>query len=353
MRIGVPRVVDRVFLGDREAEAAFEQAERIVSGLGASLEAVDLRPFFEAARLLYDGPWIAERTAAVGDFIARRPEAVHPVTRAIISQGAGKSAVDAFRGLYRLAELRREARRKFSDIDMLMVPTVPAACTVAEVEADPIGHNSKLGTYTNFVNLLDLGGLAVPVSLSGNGVPFGVTLLAPAGQDAQTASFGAVLHARSGLPLGALGTPQPPLPTLANSPLAGEVAIAVVGAHLSGMPLNHELRTLGGRYLEVTATAEDYRLFVIDNGPVARPGLLRVSAGRGVKIELEIWALPTASFGPFVAAVPPPLSIGSIRLSDGRLVKGFLAEPEAIAGARNISSFGGWRAFLSAVGPPR
>jgi allophanate hydrolase len=350
LRLGVPRVADRFFLGSRAAEAAFEQAERIVSRSGASLKDIDLTPFFEAAKLLYEGPWVAERTAAVGDFIASRPGDVHPVTRAIISQGAGKSAVDAFRGQHRLAELRAEARRVLSDIDMLMVPTVPSVCSISEVEADPIGLNSKLGTYTNFVNLLDLAALAVPVSLAGDGVPFGVTLLAPAGRDAQIAAFGALLHPRFDLPLGALGAPQPPLPPLANGPMVDEVAIAVVGAHLSGMPLNHELRALGGRFLEATSTGEDYQLFALDDAEVRRPGLLRVPDGTGVAIELEIWALPIEGFGRFVAAVPPPLAIGSIRLSDGRLVKGFLAEAQAVTGARNISSFGSWRAFVAAQG---
>jgi allophanate hydrolase len=350
LRLGVPRAADRFFLGSREAQVAFEQAEQIVSRSGASLEHIDLTPFFEAAKLLYEGPWVAERTAAVGDFIARRPGDVHPVTRAIISRGASKSAVDAFRGLHRLAELRTEARRLLSDIDMLMVPTVPAACSMAEVEADPIGLNSKLGTYTNFVNLLDVAALAVPVSLTSEGVPFGVTLLASAGQDAQIAGFGALLHGRCDLPLGALGAPLPPLPPFADGPMVDEVAIAVVGAHLSGMPLNRELRALGARFLEATSTAEDYHLFAFEGGEVRRPGLLRVPGGTGAAIELEIWALPVKAFGRFVAAVPPPLTIGTIRLSDGRLVKGFLAEAQAVAGARNVSSFGGWRAFVAAEG---
>ena len=284
MRIGVPRAADRIFRGDQRAEAAFQDAERIVGTLGASLVDVDLTPFFEAARLLYEGPWVAERVAAVGDFIARRPEEVHPVTRMIISQGLQRSAVEAFRGLYRLAELSAQTRKVFADVDMLMVPTVPTACTVAEVEADPIGPNSKLGTYTNFVNLLDLAGFAVPVSLTADGTPFGVTLLAPAGQDAQIASFGAALHARTGLPLGALGIPPPPFAPLTGGLRVDEVEIAVVGAHLSGMPLNHELRALRGRFLQVASTTENYQLFALDKGrrldPVCcrcQPGLVRQS----------------------------------------------------------------------------
>ena len=349
MRIGVPRASDRIFLDDRNAAAGFEAAERIVRDLDANLVDVDLTPFFEAAKLLYDGPWVAERTAAVGDFIARRPEDVHPVTRAVISRGLSKSATELFRSLHRLAELRVQARRAFCDIDVLMVPTVPAACTVAEVEAEPIGANSRLGTYTNFVNLLDLAGLAVPVSLAADRTPFGVTLLAPSGHDAQVASLGLALHGRTGLPLGALGTPQPlPVPLKAG-PRAGEVAIAVVGAHLSGMPLNHELRTLRARFLCATSTADDYELFALNGGQEPRPGLLRVAAGTGAAIGLETWALPIEGFGRFVASVPPPLSIGTIRLRDGSLVKGFLVEAEAVASARNISSFGGWRAYLATV----
>jgi allophanate hydrolase len=348
-RIGVPRASDRIFF-DRSAEAGFAAAEEMAVALGASLVEVDLGPFFEAARLLYEGPWVAERTAAVGDFIARRPGDVHPVTRAIISQGEGKSAVDVFRGAYRLAGLRAHVRAVFAGIDMLMLPTVPGVCTADAVAADPIGLNSRLGTYTNFVNLLDLAGIAVPVALAGDGTPFGVTLLAPAGQDAQVASFGAALHARSGLPLGALGVPQPAFELRGSGLRPGEVAVAVVGAHLSGMPLNGELAALGARFLQATSTAPDYRLFALQGAGPARPGLLRVAEGTGVAVALETWALSAGSFGRFVAAVPPPLSIGTVRLSGGVPVKGFLVEAEAVKAARDISDFGGWRAFVAQSG---
>ena len=212
-----------------------------------SLIEIDLTPFFEAARLLYEGAWVAERTAAVGDFIAKHPDDVHPVTRGIISQGEGKSAVDAFRGFYRLRELRAQADAALAGLDALMVPTMPRPVTVSEIEADPIGPNSQLGTYTNFANLLDLAGIAVPIALSGDGTPFGVTLLGHAGRDAALASIGMAMHARTGLTLGALGAPQPALPALAPGLRAGEVALAVVGAHMSGMQLNGELVTHGAR----------------------------------------------------------------------------------------------------------
>ncbi len=345
LRIGVPSPKSRVFDGDRDAETAFQAAEKIAAELGATLVEIDLSPFFETARLLYEGPWIAERAAAVGEFIARHPNDVHPVTRAIIGQGSGPSAVDAFRGMYRLAELKAEGRARLAGIDALMVPTMPLAPTVAQVEADPVGVNMWLGTYTNFVNLMDLGGVAVPAVIADEGTPYGVTFLAPAGRDAELGSLGAAFHARTGLKLGALDAALPafePRPTPANA----EIAVAVVGAHLSGMPLNHELRSLGARLVEATRTAPDYRLFVLSTAP-PRPGMLRVPAGTGSPIELEVWSMRPEAFGTLVAAVAAPLSIGTVRLADGRTVKGFLVEAEGAAGARDISSLGGWRKYLA------
>jgi allophanate hydrolase len=227
-----------------------------------------------------------------------------------------------------------------------MVPTAPAAYTVAEIKADPIGLNSRLGTYTNFVNLLDLAGLSVPASFASDGTPFGVTFLAPAGHDARLASIGRRFHAATNLPLGALALRQPELAVYPTAPAADEIALAVVGAHLSGMPLNGELKRLGARFLQVATTASEYRLYALADTKPRKPGLLRVAKGKGAAVEVEIWALSTAAFGQFVAAVPPPLSIGTLCLADGRMVKGFLVESDAIAGARDISGFGGWRAFM-------
>jgi len=346
VRIGVPRSEDKLFFGDETARRGFALAEKIARDLGAKLTEIDLTPFFRAARLLYEGAWVAERTAAVGDFIAKHPDTVHPVTRGIISQGEGKSAVDAFRGFYRLQELRAQSYAALADLDALMVPTMPRPVTVSEIEADPIGPNSQLGTYTNFANLLDLAGIAVPIALSGDGTPFGMTLLGHAGRDAALASIGRAMHARTGLTLGALGAPQPALSALTPGLRAGEVALAVIGAHMSGMQLNGELVTHGARLLEATSTSPDYRLFALDGTP-ARPGLLRVAAGAGTSIALETWALSTEAFGAFVASVPSPLSIGTVTLRDGSVVKGFLVEAQGVVGARDISEFGGWRAYLA------
>ena len=212
--------------------------------------------------------------------------------------------------------------------------------------ANPVELNSRLGTYTNFVNLLDLCGLALPAAMRDDGIPFGITLLAPAGHDAKLASIGRVFHADTKLKMGSTGLTQPALAALPAAAGSDEITIAVVGAHLSGMALNGELQALGARLIEATATAPDYKLFALDTVP-PKPGMLRVEQGAGSSIKIELWALSAAAFGKFVAAIPPPLGIGTIRLTDGRGVKGFLVEPAAITGARDISAFGGWRAFIA------
>jgi allophanate hydrolase len=347
LRLGVPSPGQRLFFGDRVAAAAYEAAIARFAGLGAAIVEIDMEPFYETARLLYEGPWVAERYIAARSLIASAPDSMHPVTRDIVLSGARPSAVDAFEAFYRLEGLRRMRDHVFAAIDALLLPTVPTVYTIDQVLADPIGLNSRLGTYTNFVNLLDLCGLAVPAALHADGTPFGITLLGPAGHDAMLASIGRVFHADTGLALGALARPQPPLAALSALPAAGEIAIAVVGAHLGGMPLNGELKSLGARLLEATLTAADYKLYALAQTQPAKPGLLRVAKGAGAAIEIEIWALPAEHYGRFVAAVPSPMSIGTIRLADGRTVQGFLVESEALAGALDISSFGGWRAFLA------
>jgi allophanate hydrolase len=343
LRIGVPMPGQRLFFGDKASAAAYEAALADLAGLGAAIVEIDIEPFYETARLLYDGPWVAERYISVRSLIASAPEAIHSVTRQIILGGAHPSAVDAFKAFYQLEELRRVRDHTFGEIDVLALPTVPTVYTVAQVLADPIGLNSRLGTYTNFVNLLDLCALAVPASMQAT--PFGITLLAPAGNDATLASLGRVFHAGTGLPLGATGTAQPALAPLPGPP-AGEIAIAVVGAHLTGMPLNGELKSFGARFLERTTTTADYRLFLLPGTTPAKPGLLRVGADAGVAVDVEIWTMPAEQFGRFVASIPAPLSIGTLTITDGRDVKGFLVEAEATRDARDISAFGGWRNFM-------
>lgn len=347
LKIGVPRKGQLVFFGDHHSEKAYGEAVARLTALGATAIEFDLEPFYETARLLYEGPWIAERYLVIRDLLASNPDAIHPVTREITIAGARLSAADTFSALYRLEGLRYTARRTFESIDAMVLPTAPTAYSVEQVLANPIELNSRNGTYTNFVNLLDLCGLAVPAAMRADGIPFGITLLAPAGHDAQLASIGRVFHADTKLHTGAKGVAQPPLAPVSKEPGPDEVAIVAVGAHLSGMALNHELLSLGGRLIEATSTTPDYKLYALRGTVPPKPGMLRVDAG-GAAIAIEVWALPTKAFGAFVAAIPSPLSIGTVRLADGSGVKGFLVEAAAIEGARDITHFGGWRAFMAA-----
>jgi allophanate hydrolase len=345
LRLGVPRSGQLIFFGDKISEAAYGDALKRWTALGATLVEFDLEPFYETARLLYEGPWVAERYLVIRNLLASSPESIHPVTREITAAGARLSAAETFSALYRLQGLRKIAERAFANIDAIVLPTAPTVYSTTQVLANPVELNSRLGTYTNFVNLLDLCGLALPSAMRPDGVPFGITLLAPAGCDAALASIGRVFHADTRLAIGAKKLAQSPLAPLPAS-TGGDIAIAVVGAHLSGMALNGELKSLGGRLLETAITAPDYRLYALSTSP-PKPGMLRVETAKGSAIELEVWALSAQAFGKFVAAVPPPLSIGTVRLADGRSVKGFIVEPAALDGARDISSFGGWRAYMA------
>ena len=347
LRLGVPVPGQRLFFGDHSSKSLYEASLAQFAALGARIVEFDIEPFYAAARLLYEGPWVAERYLTTRALIASSPQSLLPVTRQVILAGAHGTAADAFAAFYQLEDLQRVRDHVFQSIDAMLLPTAPTIYSVEQVLADPIALNSRLGTYTNFVNLLDMCGLAVPASMRADGTPFGVTLLAPAGGDALLAAIGRAFHAATGLPLGALNYPQPPLPRQAPALAQGEVALAVVGAHLSGMPLNGELRSAGARLLERSATAPHYRLYALPGTRPPKPGLLRVKNGAGAAIEIEVWALSEKAFGRFVAAVPPPLSIGTLELAGGRPVKGFLVEAEAVEGARDISSFGGWRAFMA------
>ncbi|MCA1526773.1 allophanate hydrolase [Bradyrhizobium yuanmingense] len=345
LRLGVPRNGQLIFFGDKKAEAAYNDALKRWTALGAKLVEFDLEPFYETARLLYEGPWVAERYLVIKNLLASAPDTIHPVTREITAAGARLTAAETFSALYRLQGLRKIAERTFANIDALVLPTAPTAYTTAQVLANPIELNSRLGTYTNFVNLLDLCGLAVPAAMRSDGIPFGITLLAPAGRDAMLASIGRVLHADTKLTVGAKRVAQAPLAPLPASN-GDEIPIAVVGAHLSGMALNGELTALNGKLIEATKTAPDYKLYALKTTP-PKPGMLRVEASKGAAIELEIWSLSSSAFGKFVNAIPAPMAIGTIRLADGRSVKGFLVEPEVLGHARDITAYGGWRKFMA------
>ncbi len=352
LRLAVPRPADLDFDGDRAAEASFALAVERARSLGATIVPIDMTPFYETARLLYEGPWVAERFLTIRNLLARDPEAILPVIREVVAGKPLPDAAAAFAAQYRLAELALAVRTALKGIDAMMVPTAPRPVTLAEIAADPVGKNSLLGRYTNFVNLLDMCALAVPVSLAADGTAAGVTFIAPSGEDAALATFGRVFHQASALSLGGTGAALPPLPPSDNGAAAGTIEIAVVGAHLSGMPLNGELTALGASFVRATATAERYRLYALPGGPPARPGLIRVGDG-GAAVALEIWALPAEGFGHFVAGIPAPLGIGTLDLIDGTQVKGFLCEAIATEGARDVTSFGGWRAFVASQTQPQ
>ncbi len=338
-RFGVPEAGQLDFCGDAEAAALYEKAVMRLVDLGGLPSAIDLSPFTDAAALLYGGPWVAERYAAVGTFIEEHGDKCDPTVAGIIRGGASMSAAEAFAATYELEALRQRVAPIWSHIDFLLLPTTPTIYRIDEVLADPVRLNSNLGKYTNFVNLLDLAALAAPAGFRADGLPLGVTLIGPAFAD-----FELCLIARRFL--GQLSSPSERRQRRALERAGGRVELAVVGAHLTGLPLNHQLIDRGAIYIETIETAPDYALFELSGFHPPRPGLVSVGENRGVSIETEIWSLSERAFGSFVAAVPPPMTIGNVRLKDGRCVKGFLCEEYATHKALPISAHGGWRNFL-------
>jgi len=319
-----------------------------LESLGGERVELDCSPLLAAARLLYEGPWVTERYHAIRDLLDSRPEAVHPVTRQITLGGAIPLAVDAFDARYRLAEYKRQADALLAQVDVMLSPTTVTHPTKAEVAADPIGVNARLGTWTNFMNLLDYSALAVPVEFSDSGLPAGVTLFGPAFDDLKLLSLGRALEGLSMLPLGATGHERAPLDGL--PPMAdGTLELVVCGAHLEGLPLNHQLTERGGVLLARTASAPRYRLYALAGGPPARPAMVRDEV-RGAAIEVEVWRLPIATLGSFLAGIPAPLGLGRVELADGEWKSGFICaagalhEPEE---ARDVTEYGGWRAWLA------
>ncbi len=347
--VGMPRqpvfaVPDSLeFFADRQAQAAFAQALEQLSALGVTLKTLDFGPFRELAEQLYCGPWVAERTVAVEGV---DPAHLDPVVRDIVANGHRYSACDAYKAEYRRAALSRTLNAALSDFDALVVPTSPTIRSLAEMAQEPVLFNSQFGTYTNFTNLADLSALALPASLRADGLPAGITLLAPAWHDRALAAFGKRWQASLDLPLGATGRRLPVQPPVRAVP-AGSVRLAVVGAHLTGMPLNSQLTQRDAVLVEQTQTSPDYRLYALPGTVPPKPGLAR--SGDGDSITVELWDIPLARFGEFVAEIPAPLGIGTLTLADGRSVKGFICEPWALNDARDITRFGGWRAFIAST----
>jgi allophanate hydrolase len=343
-RFGVPDDRALRFFGDAEAERLYHHALDRLEQLGGRRVVIDHVPFAETAALLYGGPWVAERYAAIAELIAGKPEVVYPVTRQIISAATRYTAVDVFKAQYQLAELRAATAPTWQMIDVLALPTAPTIFRLEQVAENPLACNSALGTYTNFVNLLDLAAIAVPTAFDTRGLPFGISLIGPAFSDHLLCALGEALHTSANLPMGATGHALPPRRPLAAVPRGH--AIAVVGAHLSGMRLNRELVARGATLLRAARTAPSYRLYALGTTP-PKPGLKRVRNG-GQAIEVEVWNMPSAQVGRFLIGIPSPLALGQLELDDGSWVTGFVCEPWALAGATDITAYGGWRAYVAA-----
>jgi len=346
-RFGVPRGDQREFFGDAEAAAEYERGIARLTSMGGTAVEFDYTPFLATAKLLYDGPWVAERYAVIRELHATNPDAIHPVTRKICENGLKYSAAATFEAFYRLEALRAAARGVWDSVDVLFVPTSGTIYTVAQIEAEPVKLNSNLGYYTNFVNFLDLSAIAVPSGFRGNGTPMGGTLIAPPMGEGLLTALGGELHQSAGVPMGATGIRLPPRSASSIAEPALTIDVAVVGAHLSGQPLNPQLTGIGGKLVRAVRTAPAYRLYALPGEP-PRPGLVRVTS-QGAAIETEIWSVPAENFGGFVAGIPAPLGIGKLQLADGTTVCGFICEPLGIAGARDITEFGGWRAYRNSL----
>jgi allophanate hydrolase len=353
-RFGLPEDKYLEFFGDAMSRAAFSEATAMLQEMGGQPVAIDFAPFREAAQLLYDGPWIVERLVAAGQILAESPDCLDACVRSILGGAQRFGALDAFRAQERLRMIDRRTQAVWRDVDVLVTPTAATIYTVDQIKAEPLSLNTNLGYYTNFVNLLDLCALAVPSGFRPDNLPFGITFMAPHGKDAMLTALGTRFHTLSSHTVG----------ILQQSPSEGEevtaleadsegICLAVVGAHLSGQPLNYQLVEMGATFVRSCRTAPHYRLFELPDMTPSKPGLVRCKTDKGAAIELEIWQLSPEAFGLFVSRIPAPLCIGSIETEAASWVQGFLCEHHAIIDARDISSFGGWRPFRrSLVGKP-
>lgn len=344
-RFGVPSNLE--FFGDTAAQDAFAQAVQRLTALGGTAVEVDYTPLAKAAALLYESALVAERYAAIRPFFDPHEDQVIEPVRTIIAQGRNYSAADLFDAQTQLRAYGQQAAALWSGMDVLLVPTTPTHYTIAQMQADPIALNRNLGAYTNFVNLLDYAAISVPSAIRPDGLPFGVTLIGPCGSDWQLAELGQRYHHATGLTQGALGLPLPPavqdLGYTVSAPAT--LKVAVVGAHLSGMPLNAQLTQRGAKLVQTTHTAERYRLYALPGTTPPKPGLKRVTS-QGAGIVVEVWEMPQEHLGSFLALIPPPLGLGKLELADGEWVTGFVCEGYALEDALDVTEFGGWRAYM-------
>jgi len=344
LRLGVIPAAQLRFFGDQGYAEAYANTLETLAAHGITLVEIDYAPFDEAARLLYEGPWVAERYLAIEPLITQQPEALLPVIRTIIEPGGAPRATELFRAQYRLEALKGRCLAQLQSLDALLTPTAGRLFTIDEMLAEPIRRNSELGYYTNFMNLVDLASVAVPTSFTAQGLPFGITLASTAFSDRSLLSIASRIQQILPLPA---GVDQQPLPAPPTNPVGNPqtIAVAVCGAHLDGLPLNWQLTERGGVLAQRTHSAKAYRMYALAGGPPLRPGLIR-DQQQGAAIELELWQLPASEFGSLVANIPAPLGIGKLELADGRWVSGFICEPYAIDGAEEITHLGGWKRYL-------
>jgi allophanate hydrolase len=345
-RFGVPMQLE--FLGCSESPALFAATVEQLQALGGVPVAIDFAPFLAAARLLYAGPWVAERYLVAGPLIEQQPDVVLPVIKAVLAKAPAISAAETFAAQYQLQALKIICDQIMSDLDCVLTPAYPRPVTLNELHAEPVLRNSDLGYYTNFMNMLDYAAVAVPAGFMANALPWGVTLFGRVFTDQYLLSLADALQRQTELPL--CGQRSLNLPAPSNPARHDMARVVVCGAHLDGLPLNWQLKQRGGRLVEATHSSPDYQLYALAGGPPFRPGMLRV-AEDGVAIEVEIWQLPSSELGSFLTGIPAPLGLGKVQLADGRWETGFICEAYGLEGAADISHFGGWRGYMRSKQP--
>jgi allophanate hydrolase len=349
LKVGLPEQSQLNFFGDQGAQALFADSVERLKAAGADIITINFQPFLDAARLLYEGPWVAERYAAIEDFFKADPTQCLPVIQKIVGGATAHSAVDTFKAIYRLQAFKVECDAILAELDCVLTPTAGTAYRIKDVQDDPIQLNSNLGYYTNFMNLLDYAAIALPAGILPSGLPFGITLFGPAFSDRLLLSVGAQWQALTDYTLGATAHKLiDSVQTVSLVAPAGQMDIAVCGAHLSGFPLNHQLTERGGYLIESTNTSPDYRFYALAGGPPYRPGLIRVADNteQGASIAVEVWRLPESTVGSFLAGIGQPLGLGKVELADGRWVTSFICEGYAIETAEEITQFGSWKGYI-------
>jgi len=345
-KIAIPRKENLNFFGNGDAATLFNKTVLQWRELGAHVEVVDIESLLEAAKLLYAGPWVAERYAAIEDLMLNKPDTVHPVVHNIVVQAEQKTSVETFQFEYKMQHYRAIAKEMFAQFDFLLTPTAPTTYTIEEVLENPIELNSNMGYYTNYMNLLDLAGIAIPAGFMSNGQPFGTTLIAPAMQDQKLLSYAHLWQHTLDCTTGALDQ-KPKHPDVKTFADQSSIEIAVCGAHLSGMPLNWQLTERGASLIKKSLTSKNYKMFALAGVPPERPGLFRDDSKDSASIEIEIWSMPAAELGTFLANIPAPLGLGKLETEDGDWVTGFICESYGEQGATDITEFGSWRKYIN------